>query len=175
MILAYDIGTTTVKGALFDARGKLMEAARVPVRLRATGDARSSECDPNSWINAIALLNPQLGVGKSSSIDAVVVSGNGPTVVPVDESGRPAGYAITWLDRRAIEEAKVVSEKQGFKVDPSFFLPKVLWIKNRKRELYERTKYFLPCPEFIDFYLTATHMPCYLLKALRATCGLTMR
>ncbi len=154
MILAYDIGTTTVKGALFDIEGKLLEAARVPVRLRDTGDARSSECDPNSWINAIALLNPQLGVKRSSPIDAIVVSGNGPTVVPVDKIGKPADYAITWLDRRAIKEADIVSEKQGFKVDPSFFLPKVLWIRNKKAEVYEKTRYFLPCPEFIDFYLT---------------------
>jgi xylulokinase len=40
-------------------------------------------------------------------------------------------------------------------VDPGFFLPKALGIKNDEPELYERTKYFLYCPEYLAYALTA--------------------
>jgi xylulokinase len=41
----------------------------------------------------------------------------------------------------------------GF-VDPSFFLPKALFIKNREPELYRRTNFFLACPEYLSCALT---------------------
>ncbi len=154
MILVYDVGTTTVKGALFDSRGRLMSAADVPVRLLKAENPVYHECDPNSWLSAIALINPQLGVTKGSKIDAVVVSGNGPTVVPVGRDGRPLDFAITWMDRRAVEEASYVSEVVGFNIDPSFALPKIYWVYRNKRDVYDRTLHFLHCPEFVNFFLT---------------------
>jgi xylulokinase len=39
-------------------------------------------------------------------------------------------------------------------VDPSFFLPKALGIKNREPELYEKTRVFLSCPEYLACALT---------------------
>ncbi len=154
MILVYDIGTTTVKGAIFESGGKLMSTASVPVRLLKSENPVYHECDPNSWLSAIALINPQLGVTKGSKIDAVVVSGNGPTVVPVGEDGRPVDFAITWMDRRAVGEAEVVSGAVGFNIDPSFALPKICWLYKNKYEIYERTQHFLHCPEFVNFFLT---------------------
>jgi xylulokinase len=66
----------------------------------------------------------------------------------------PAGKALLWLDRRAGEESAAVSELAGGYVDPSFFLPKALWIKNRRPGLYEKTRHFLFTPEFLAFALT---------------------
>ncbi len=154
MILVYDIGTTTVKGALFDSVGRFMSAAGVPVRLLKSDNPLYHECDPSSWLSAIALINPQLGVTRKSKIDAVVVSGNGPTVIPVGLDGRPVDFAITWMDRRAMKEAFVVSKAVGFSIDPSFALPKIYWLYKNKPEIYEKTLRFLHCPEFVNFFLT---------------------
>ncbi len=154
MILVYDIGTTTVKGALFDTGGKLLSVADVPVRLTQSENPLYHECDPNSWLFAIALINPQLDVNKKSDIEAVVISGNGPTLVPVGKDGRPVDFAITWMDRRAVEEAKIVSQAVGFNIDPSFALPKVYWMYKNKPDKYRDTVHFLHCPEFVNFFLT---------------------
>ena len=82
------------------------------------------------------------------------MSGNGPTLVAADARGQPLAYALTWMDRRAIGEAEEVSAACGAYVDPSFYLPKALWIARRRPELYARTAHFFACPEFIDFHLT---------------------
>ena len=83
-----------------------------------------------------------------------MVSGNGPTLVPVGRDGRPLDFAMTWLDRRGVEEARLAAEATGRYVDPSFYLPKALWLFRHKPRVYRDTRHFLACPEFVDFFLT---------------------
>jgi xylulokinase len=67
----------------------------------------------------------------------------------------PAAPTRLWLDRRAEKAAAKVSALMGGYVDPGFYLPKVLAIKNDEPELYGRTNFFLGCPEYLACALTA--------------------
>jgi xylulokinase len=161
LILAVDIGTSTFKAALFSYDGICRNLAAVPLGAAAGGDY---EADPAAWLEAFRTALGRLGpLGET---EAAVISGNGPTLVPVTgepgwegegEAFRlrlPAASARLWLDRRAGEESTAVSALAGGFVDPSFFLPKALWIKNRQPRLYEETRYFLSAPEFLAYALT---------------------
>ena len=159
MILTFDIGTSVLKGGLFDSMGRLVSRAEVPVHLNDRQDPLVHEADANNWITALALVTTQLelpAAGAGGAIDAVVVSGNGPTLVPVGAGGEPLDFAMTWLDRRGVEEAAAIAEVTGRYVDPAFYLPKALWIYRNKPELYRETRHFCTCPDFIDLYLTGT-------------------
>jgi sugar (pentulose or hexulose) kinase len=118
------------------------------------------EVDPEVWLRAFEDCCRRLGpLGK---VEALVISGNGPTLTPV--TGEPvcdagglrldAAPARLWLDRGVREEAAAVSAVMGDFVDPSFFLPKALGIKKREPGLYEKTKAFLSCPEYLAYALT---------------------
>ena len=104
MILTFDIGTSLLKGGVFDASGTLRSRAEVPVHLSDRGDPLMHEADANNWISALSLVAAQLELPKAPSsdrnIEAVVVSGNGPTLVPVDSKGKALDFAMTWMDRR---------------------------------------------------------------------------
>jgi xylulokinase len=157
VILAFDIGTSVLKGGVVDFDGVLQSRAEVPVRLAERGDPLVHEADANNWVSALALVTPQLQIPKAGSgreIAAVVVSGNGPTLVPVGSKGEPLDFAMTWMDRRGVAEARSIAEITGQYVDPTFYLPKALWIYKNKPEVYRRTRHFCTCPEFIDLYLT---------------------
>ena len=154
MVLAVDIGTTALKAGLFDEAGGLEARAEVPVRLSDREEPLRHEADANNWIGALALAVAQLELARFPRVQAVVVSGNGPTLVPVGREGRPLDFAMTWLDRRGVEEARLVEEATGRYVDPSFYLPKALWLHRHKPRVYRDTRHFLACPEFVDFYLT---------------------
>jgi len=153
VVLAVDIGTTALKAGLFDEAGRLEARAEVPVHLADRAEHLRHEADANNWIGALALAAAQLELGRFP-LRAVVVSGNGPTLVPVGRDGRPLDFAMTWLDRRGVEEARLAAEATGRYVDPSFYLPKALWIFRHKQRVYRDTRHFLACPEFVDFYLT---------------------
>ena len=63
---------------------------------------------------------------------------------------------MTWMDRRGAVEAAAVGRQIGRRIDPSFFLPKALWIRRAAPEVYERTRYFFSCPEYVAYILTGT-------------------
>ena len=157
MILVYDIGTSVLKGGVFDPDGKLVSRAEVPVHLNDRRDPLAHEADANNWVSALALVTAQLDLTRAAGgaeIGAVVVGGNGPTLVPVGSDARALDFAMTWMDRRGVEEAAMIAEVTGRYVDPTFYLPKALWIFRHKPAVYERTRWFSTCPEFIDLYLT---------------------
>jgi xylulokinase len=156
LLLVIDIGTSTFKAALFNYDGLTEGIHSLPL----TRNSGEGETDGAGWLRAFETLAPRLG--QLGAVEAVVVSGNGPTLVPV--TGRPgfsggklslpAAGARLWLDRRAEEEARTVSALTGGFVDPSFFLPKALAIKNREPELYGKTRYFLSTAEYLACALT---------------------
>ena len=167
MILAYDIGTTFLKAALVSIDGKMISRAQVPVRMVETTESGRYECDPNTWLTGMAVATAQLGVREHGRIRAVVVSANGPTLVAVDAAGNPLDFAMSWMDRRAGEEADLISEHTDAPLDASFYLPKALWIMRHKPEIYARTRYFLPCAEYMSFFLTGNAVriiPTHLFK-----------
>ena len=51
MILAYDIGTTNLKGALVSKEGSVLARAQVPVRMVQSQDPDLWECDSNTWLS----------------------------------------------------------------------------------------------------------------------------
>ncbi len=152
MILSVDVGTSVLKAGLIGLDGRPAGRAEVPVSLAAGEDPLRYEADANNWISALALAVAQLELPRD--LRAVVVSGNGPTLVPADADARPLDFAMTWMDRRGGEEAALIAGITGEYVDPTFYLPKALWIYRHNRRVYERTRHFMACPEFVDFYLT---------------------
>lgn len=154
MILAYDIGTTFLKAAVVSIGGRVLASAHVPVRMVESRQPQWRECDPNTWLTGMAVVTAQLGLREKGRIRGVVVSANGPTLVPVNEEGVPLDFAMTWMDRRADEEADLVSEFTDTPLDASFYLPKALWIMRHKPDIYERTRWFLPCAEYVCHVLT---------------------
>jgi xylulokinase len=154
VVLVFDIGTSVLKGGIIDNRGDLLDRAQVPVHLTESGTPLYHEADAESWISSMARVVSMLDVSGRKDIRAVVVSGNGPTLVPVGRNGRPLDSAMTWMDRRGVKEAEYIAGITGEYVDPTFYLPKAYWIYKNSPRVYKKTRYFLSCPEFIDFVLT---------------------
>ena len=160
MLLTIDIGTSGFKSALWDYEGGRKAFASSPLSTGA-GDGVKHETDPAQWLRAFEQCCGKLGNLKQ--VEAIIISGNGPTLVPVLNSQSSvldspfsviSSAAILWLDRSAVKYQDAVSEVMGGFVDAGFFLPKILAIKNENKELYERTKFFLGCPEYLAYALT---------------------
>jgi xylulokinase len=158
VLLTIDIGTSSFKSALWDFGGNRLSFSAVPLLINNSGGRHEADC--GQWLRAFETCCKK--IGNLSAVEAVIVSGNGPSLVTVlgepsvGEEGlcAPAENARLWLDRRAVEYQAEVSDLMGGFVDSGFFLPKILSIKNEESELYQKTKYFLGCPEYLCFALT---------------------
>ena len=140
LILAVDIGTTAMKGGLVSSEGELVAYHRVTYWEKTRQDYHA--WDPGVWVEALREIFAS--VGGYQRISAVAVSGQGPTVIPVDSDGKVLFYALLWMDKRNLRQ-------EGTK---SFFLPKIAWFRENHPDLYEKTKWFLSCAEYLNFFLT---------------------
>ncbi len=154
MILAVDVGTTLLKAGLFKPDGSLVARAEAPLTLQSHADPLWHESDARGWIRGLAAAVRDLPLPAAGGLEAVVASGNGPTLVPVDAAGEPLAPAMTWMDRRCVEEAAIVSAKRGSLIDPTFSLPKALWFFRNRPLVYGKTERFFGCPEYVAYVLT---------------------
>lgn len=140
-VLAFDIGTSSVKAGLF-ARHDLSPIwlHREPLPIE---EHELASWETEKWIAAVQACLDQLPPGNR--IEAVALSGNGPTIVPVSRDGSALGNAMLWLDQRE-------TRRGG---QPSFFLPKVRWIFENEPKTYESTWQFMTCPEYLAFLMTS--------------------
>lgn len=103
LVLGYDLGTSSVKAALFDAEGRVVARARAthPLLLPAPGWA---EQRPADWWMALRAVTATLlatsGV-TASRIAAIGITAQMCGVVPVDRDGTPVHNALIWLDTRS--------------------------------------------------------------------------
>lgn len=139
-LLAFDIGTSSVKAGLFDrgSAGPIWQH-REPL---PSEEHELASWESERWVTAVQACIDQLP--QEHSIAAVALSGNGPTVIPVGREGSPIAEAMLWLDRR---ELRVGGQK-------SFFLPKIAWVQENEPQLYDRTWQFMTCPEYIGYLMT---------------------
>jgi xylulokinase len=139
LILAIDVGTSTVKAALIDGEGRIRSIGTE----RVLDHPRSvSVWDGDRRHGAITRVLAE--VGPLTAVDVVVVSGHGPTLVPVAADGSALEPVLVWNDGRA----RRIAGQQ------SFFLPKAAWLMQEEPAVYERTRYLLSLPEYVDYLLT---------------------
>lgn len=160
LILTLDFGTTHTKAAVFEASGLCSGLVFGRSAKVLTNEPPRHEVDARSWLAALADLLAKLGIHEGTQLEAIVVSGNGPTILPVDTDGQPLAAAMTWLDRRAVLEAAEAGNAIGNELDPAYNLPKILWIRRHEPALYERTAHFVSCPEYVAGVLTGEWHTC---------------
>ncbi len=159
MILAVDIGTTRVKAALFNHEGRC--AGFAAVELAESASNTYHEVDARLWLRALSGITSRLLLARPPAcLRALVVSGNGPTILPIDGRGEPLLPAITWLDRRAQKEAEEASAALHYPLDAAFNLPKILWLRGHMPHVYAASRFFVSCPEFVVGHLTGEWTTC---------------
>jgi len=165
LILCIDLGTTGCHAVIFDEKGQQISRSYQEYKSIYL-PCRWIDHDPKTWLQAVKKTVKE-AVKKieydKNCISAVAVTSQRATVIPVDKKGSPLDNAILWQDKRAIEETQQLineygTEKiyniTGLRVDPYFTLPKLLWLKKNKTEIYNHCFIFLPVQDFIIHFLT---------------------
>ncbi|HZF52300.1 MAG TPA: FGGY family carbohydrate kinase [Polyangiaceae bacterium] len=161
--LAIDIGTTSAKAALYDLGGELLasRSADYPLHQPHPGWA---EQDPNAyWEATQALCGALLALTRNPPVQAVCVSGQAPSCLPINRAGEPLRKALLWLDRRATREVDLLRDRLGVEeaaarsgntLDGYFGGPKCLWFRANEPELWKGTHKILQANGFIIHRLT---------------------
>lgn len=164
-ILAHDTGTGGDKAVLCDLNGKVLFSAYQPYGLNYP-QAGWVEQDPDELWRAVAATSRQ--VLQKAGIDPADVIGVGVSAqmwntLPVDVNGKPLTPMLSWLDLRSVRQADrilngdmpaFIFKHTGNIPTAKDSIPKILWLKEERPEIWAKTAYLLDCKEYILFKLT---------------------
>lgn len=161
LLLGVDVGTTATKAVLVDQSGKVVAQGRAEYPTHHL-QAGWVEQDPEDWWRSFceAVAQARTAAG-ACQIDGILISSQAPTLICVDENGSPLRKAMIWMDRRAqlqadqlAKEFPHISQKTGNRADPYYVAAKIQWLIENEPHNYQKTKYFLQIPGYLNFKLT---------------------
>jgi xylulokinase len=161
---AIDVGTTGARAAAYDFEGRLVAEVRHSYRIRVPQPGWAEQ-DARDWAIGAAMALGRLAarVADVGSIRAIGLTGQCPTVVPVDGRGEPVGAGMLYRDNRAAAEAAemraTIGEREFHRrtghVPEAFHVgPKVLWLRRHDPAAFDRTRHFLQPRDVVLHRLT---------------------
>src|SRR5262245_34605127 len=182
--IGVDVGTTSARAGLFDARGKLLATARHPISIWHEAGDIVEQSSTDIWqacaksVRAVlkeAAMAPALvkGIGFDATCSLVVLDG-ADKPLSVSGSGDPERNVIVWMDHRAITEARRISETGdavlrhvGGVISPEMETPKLLWLKRHLPATYGKAGHFFDLADYLTWRATGS--------STRSMCTLTCK
>ena len=162
-IIAHDLGTSGNKATLFHIDGRFVKSCTIPYKVHFFGK-NCAEQDPEDWWAAVcrATQNVMEGIEKTDVI-AISFSAQMQGCLLVDGKGKPLRPSIIWADQRAVKETEYLNREIGFdrmyeltghRLNPSYTLEKIMWLKEHEPEIYQKASRSLQAKDYILFRLT---------------------
>jgi xylulokinase len=154
-----DVGTTGVKALVISADGNVLARAEEAYPL-STPKPGWSEQDPEDWWRATRRALHRL---PADGIVGIGLSGQMHGLVALDEEERVLRPAILWNDQRTAAECSEIEERVGLdrllrltgnRALTGFTAPKLLWVRNHERAVYDHIAHVLLPKDFVRLRLT---------------------
>ena len=114
-ILGLDVGTSTCKGIVLSAEGKLLAQKQLSyaeqVILGNNGAAEiSADC---FWENTAAIIRELASEAAADPIEALAVSSHGESLIPIDAHGQALMPVMLSMDRRCRQQSEELIQRLG--------------------------------------------------------------
>lgn len=162
LILALDIGTSSVRAALYDSTTKRLDETFVKnARQLVMTDEGGAEIDAETaLLQTVAAIDEVLEKAgdKAGKIEFVTASCFWHSLVGIGAENVALTPVFGWADTRSAEFVKTLREKfdeneahnrTGARFHPSYWTAKLLWLKNNQPEVFERTQKWLSFADFL--------------------------
>ena len=171
-LMGIDVGTTGCKAAAFSDNGQCISAAyrEYPtVRLQAGW----AQLDSHAVMLAVKEVIVEAAAKTSKDpVQAISVSSLGEAMTPVSADGEILDNSILGADVRGGDllerTTAAIGQKDYYKINPNilgfnYSLPKLLWLKHNKPDLYRKTDKFLLWGDLVTFILSGESLTSFSL------------
>ncbi len=164
-VAALDLGTTGCRTYIFDIAGTILASdyqeweSYYPAPAFVEQNANIWRASIKKTIDAAVKKS---GIDKTQIV-SLSITNQRETIVPVDKNGEALSNALVWQDRRTTDQVEFIKNKigadkiyetTGLTIDPYFSATKILWFKDKKPDIYNKTHKFLLVADFILYKLT---------------------
>lgn len=165
-LLALDIGTSSVRAAIYDGQGRRIEKTVVKNerQLDVTEDG-GAEIDAEKALSQVteAIENVLAKAPKlAEKVGYVATSSFWHSLVGVDAKGKAVTPVYGWADTRSAKYVENLRKnfnensthnRTGARFHSSYWTAKLLWLKNEKPKIFQKAKYWLSFSDFLAFRL----------------------
>ncbi len=161
--IGIDIGTTSLKAAVFDENGNRKALRSVNYSLQTDPETGYIEFDAEQYIQMCKTVIDELQ-DECGSIDALSIDTQGETLILADKEGKPLCPAIVWLDNRAQSEADDIAKDFGHRlvydvtgqpeITATWPASKLLWVRRNKPDVFKSIGKIFMLEDWILYRLT---------------------
>jgi FGGY-family pentulose kinase len=173
LYLGVDVGTGSVRAALFDGRGLKVGQGLQEIRIWRPAEDFAEQSSEEIWGAAGHAVRTALaqagagsehvgGVGFDATCSLVAVDAAG-APVSVSPTGADEQNVVLWMDHRATPQAERINQTGhevlryvGGVISPEMQMPKLLWLKEHQPECWRRTAHFFDLPDYLTFRATGS-------------------
>lgn len=161
-VLGFDFGTGGVRAGIYNLETRAMVAGSEAPYSTRYPQAGWAEQDPADWRRALRVAGRgALAQAGLTQVEAICVATTASTVAVCKKDGTPLCPALLWMDCRAEAESR-----ETLKVDHpvmrycgggdavEWLVPKAMWLKRHRRDLWDHSEVICEALDFINFELT---------------------
>lgn len=171
--IGVDVGTGSVRAAIFNSGGALVAQASRDIALHQELPDHAEQSSAEIWRAVCACcktimngsgLAPQdiRGLGFDATCSLAVIGPQG-TGLAVGSHGDTDRNIIVWMDHRAGEQADRINaighrvlDYVGGTISPEMETPKLLWLKENLRAAYDGAAHFFDLTDFLTWRATGS-------------------
>ena len=161
-LLAIDIGSSQCKAVAFTAAGTILARSACAYSPEFS-QPTFAEMDPEIFWRAVCRTSREVTRDLAHDpVQALGLSSHGESFIPVNAQGGAIGPAILNIDSRASREtkwleneigARRIFEITGLVAFTMYPVPKILWLREHRPEIYSKADRFLSVTDFIHVKL----------------------
>ncbi len=167
-VLSIDAGTSVLKAAVLDSKGRQLAIAIVPMTILHPFEG-ACEMDMSTVWEGFCKVCRQLADEVPQAwarLVGVAIAGQGDGLWPLNRQGQPLGHAILWNDSRCKDSSltnapEIVEFSQQHHCSQLFSAasPVLLrWMKEMQPDRFERLGHALHCKDWLVYQLTGAIM-----------------
>lgn len=165
-ILVIDVGTSSMRGVLFDEVGKVIHVVQKKYQTLYMSPILVEE-EPAVWrATLMGILKEQAAYTKEMglTVAALSMTSQRSSIIPVDRDGKPLRNAIMWMDKRNGDIAaemsqyrKEIFQKTGARVNTVFSGTKMTWVHRHEPEVYKAAHKIITIADYLAWLMTGQY------------------
>lgn len=171
-VLAFDVGTSSVKGVVVDLDGNLISTATGSLILHSPQRDWKEQDPMELWQRTCECAKSALQkAGRPlTNLKGIVFGTFWKGIIPMDADGRLLSRNILWCDGRGGKQAAELNEALGTDYMCSIeYWPRLKWFKDEMPEAYAQAEWILETNAFLKYKATGTVTSDYNNNYLRTT------
>jgi len=166
IVLALDIGTSSVRSALYDGAAKVLPATMVKNErtVNITDDGGAEIDAAKAFSQVIKAIDDILKKCPTevAAVEYVAASCFWHSLIGIDENGKATTPVFTWAETRPAKYVQKLRDKldetathnrTGCRFHSSYWTAKLLWLRQEHRDIFDKTVKWLSFSDYIALLL----------------------